>query len=172
MDIVGPLVRSSRGHQYILVVCDYATRFFQSFPLVHCHCALLSRSTVLKMLQKFVADTGWDWDQWLPFLLFAYREVPQTSTGFSPFELLYNWDVQGPLDLLLKTREAQATDIGPLFTLLVLFLSCLSFSLYAFWIHCKSLGDLVHSILALISFHFSIFFHVSGVRLSLFSLLL
>lgn len=27
MDIVGPLDRSSAGHKYILVVCDYATRY-------------------------------------------------------------------------------------------------------------------------------------------------
>ncbi|KAK7893383.1 hypothetical protein WMY93_022535 [Mugilogobius chulae] len=61
--------------------------------------------TLKRMLQKFVVDTGRDWDQWLPYLLFAYREVPQASTGFSPFELLYGWDVQGPLDLLRKTWE-------------------------------------------------------------------
>ena len=29
-----------------------------------------------------------------------YREVPQESTGFSPFELLYERDVRGPLDIL------------------------------------------------------------------------
>ena len=40
MDIVGPLVRSSRGHQYILVVCDYATRFPEAFPLsMVCPCS-------------------------------------------------------------------------------------------------------------------------------------
>ena len=33
------------------------------------------------MLRKFVSDTGKDWDKWLPFLLFAYREMPQASTG-------------------------------------------------------------------------------------------
>lgn len=65
--------------------------------------------TLKKMLQKFVANTGRDWDQKLPFLLFAYREVPQASTGFSPFELLYGWEVQGPLDLLLKVWEAPTT---------------------------------------------------------------
>lgn len=59
----------------------------------------------LKMLRKFVDDTGRDWDRWLPYLLFAYREVPQASTGFSPFELLYGWDVQGPLHLLRKSWE-------------------------------------------------------------------
>ena len=39
----------------------------------------------------------------IPFLLFAYREVPQESTRFSPFELLYGRDVRGPLDVM---REA------------------------------------------------------------------
>ena len=42
----------------------------------------------------------------LPYVLFAYREVPQASTGFSPFELLYGWNVQGPLDVLRETWEA------------------------------------------------------------------
>ena len=41
----------------------------------------------------------------LPYLLFAYREVPQASTGFSPFELLYGWPVRGPSDILLKAWE-------------------------------------------------------------------
>ena len=166
MDIVGPLVKSSGGHQYILVVCDYATRFPEAFPLrtitapavLRVLIQLFSRvgipdeiltdqgtnftsrlmqllykqlgisairttpyhpqtdglverfnQTLKKMLQKFVDDTGKDWDRWLPFLLFAYREVPQASTGFSPFELLYGWEVQGPLDLLRKEWEAPAT---------------------------------------------------------------
>ena len=33
-------------------------------------------------------------------LLFAYREVPQASTGFSPFELTLGYNVRGPLFLL------------------------------------------------------------------------
>ena len=41
-----------------------------------------------------------DWDEYLPFLLFAYREVPQESTGFSPFESLFGRRVRGPLDVL------------------------------------------------------------------------
>ncbi|KAG1956974.1 gag-pol fusion protein [Pimephales promelas] len=59
--------------------------------------------TLKQMLRKFVNDTGADWDQWLPYLLFAYREVPQASLGFSPFELLYGRDVRGPLALLEET---------------------------------------------------------------------
>lgn len=33
MDIVGPLERSSAGHRYILVLCDYATKYLEAFPL-------------------------------------------------------------------------------------------------------------------------------------------
>ena len=40
------------------------------------------------MLHKMVGDDK-DWDKVLPYVLFAYQEVPQSSTGFSPFELLY-----------------------------------------------------------------------------------
>lgn len=162
MDIVGPLEKSSSGHRYILVVCDYATRYPEAFPLrsikarqvANCVIQLFSRvgipkevltdcgtnflskllqqvykvlgvkgiktthyhpqtdglverynQTLKTMLRKFVSQTGADWDQWLPFLLFAYREVPQASTGFSPFELLYGRQVRGPLDLLKDSWE-------------------------------------------------------------------
>ncbi|KAL1254106.1 hypothetical protein QQF64_016335 [Cirrhinus molitorella] len=61
--------------------------------------------TLKQMLRKFVCDSGTDWDQWLPYLLFAYREVPQSSIGFSPFELLYGHEVRGPLALLREIWE-------------------------------------------------------------------
>lgn len=61
--------------------------------------------TLKGMLKKFVSETGKDWDKWLLYLLFAYREVPQASTGFSPFELLFAHQVRGPLDVLHETWE-------------------------------------------------------------------
>src|SRR4029434_2555654 len=33
MDIVGPLERTQGGYKYILVICDYATRYPEAFPL-------------------------------------------------------------------------------------------------------------------------------------------
>ena len=53
--------------------------------------------TLKSMLRKTAAEEGKDWDKMIPFLLFAYREVPQESTGF---KLLYGRDVRGPLDVL------------------------------------------------------------------------
>ena len=42
----------------------------------------------------------------LPYLLFAYHQVPQYTTGFSPFELLYGREVRGPLDMVREEWES------------------------------------------------------------------
>ena len=51
------------------------------------------------MLHKAVDGEGKDWDKLIPYL-------PQASTGFFPFELLYGRTVRGPLDVLKETWEA------------------------------------------------------------------
>ncbi len=61
--------------------------------------------TLKSMLRKTARSEGKDWDRLIPYVLFAYREVPQASTGFSPFELLYGRTVRGPLDVLRETWE-------------------------------------------------------------------
>ncbi|XP_077318945.1 uncharacterized protein LOC143940971 [Lithobates pipiens] len=66
--------------------------------------------TLKQMLLTFVHSQGKDWERYLPHLLFAYREVPQESTGFSPFELLYGRRVRGPLDLIRETWEGKIAD--------------------------------------------------------------
>ena len=55
--------------------------------------------TLKSMLRRVSVQGGTDWDKLLPYVLFAYREVAQSSTGFSPFELLYGREVRGPLDV-------------------------------------------------------------------------
>ena len=60
--------------------------------------------TLKQLLRSFV-ESRKDWEKYLPHLLFAYREVPQESTGFSPFELLYGRRVRGPLDLVRAQWE-------------------------------------------------------------------
>ena len=65
------------------------------------------------MLKKFVGRKGKDWDEYLPYLLFAYREVPQEFTGFSPFELLFGRQVRGPLNILKEAWKAQEGEETP-----------------------------------------------------------
>ena len=164
MDIVGPLPKSARGHRYILVILDYATKFPEAIPLraatskavAHELFMLFSKvgiadeiltdqgtcfmsrvitmlyqwlkvkqirtsvyhpqtdglverfnQTLKKMLKKLVEVDGRDWDQLIPYVLFSIREVPQASTGFSPFELLYGRRPRGLLDLAKETWENQ-----------------------------------------------------------------
>ena len=164
MDIVGPLPKSRSGKRYVLVICDYATRFPEAvalqsidaehiaeelvtvfsrvgvpreiltdqgsnftsrlltelYRLLHVHPIRTSpyhpqtdglverfNQTLKAMLRKSAQTEGKDWDKLLPFMLFAYREVPQASTGFSPFELLYGRAVRGPLDILRESWEAE-----------------------------------------------------------------
>ena len=56
---------------------------------------------VLKaMLKKLCLDKPSDWHRYLPSVLFAYREIPNDTLKFSPFELLYGHRVRGPLSIL------------------------------------------------------------------------
>ena len=75
--------------------------------------------TLKMMLQKFVSRNQKDWDDYLPHLLFAYREVPQESTGFSPFELLYGRRVRGPLDVLKESWRGDTSEETPAVTHMV-----------------------------------------------------
>ena len=54
-----------------------------------------------------------DWDRYLNFLLFAYRETLQESTGFTPFEVLYGRNVRGLLTILkeLWTKDKYDPDV-------------------------------------------------------------
>ena len=69
--------------------------------------------TLKSMLKKFVSRSQKDWDDYLPYLLFAYREVPQETTGFSPFELLFGRKVRGPLDVLKEEWTGEAREEVP-----------------------------------------------------------
>ena len=163
MDIVGPVPKSRSGNRYVLVICDYATRYPEAVPLksidaehvaeelvklfsrvgvpreiltdqgsnftsqllseiyqlLHVHPirttpyhpqtdGLVERfnQTLKSMLRKAAVQEGKDWDKLLPYVLFAYREVPQASTGFSPFELVFGRAVRGPLDVIRERWEA------------------------------------------------------------------
>lgn len=162
IDIVGPLPMTEQKNRYILVVCDYATRFPEAVPLKvqtaeSVADALIQIFTRVGLPQEILSDQGSNfmskmmvelckllqikklasspyhpetnglterfngtlkgmlkcyaqqepqkWDKQLPFLLFAYREVPQETTGFSPFELLYGRHVRGPLTLMKESFE-------------------------------------------------------------------
>lgn len=56
--------------------------------------------TLKSMLRAYCTELGRDWEEGLPWLLLAAREVVQVSTGFSPNELVFGHSVRGPLAVL------------------------------------------------------------------------
>ena len=56
--------------------------------------------TLKSMLKKYCHETGRDWDEGVPFVLFAVRDAKQESLGFSPAELVFGHHVRGPLKVL------------------------------------------------------------------------
>uniref|UniRef100_A0AAQ4PMW8 Gypsy retrotransposon integrase-like protein 1 n=1 Tax=Gasterosteus aculeatus aculeatus TaxID=481459 RepID=A0AAQ4PMW8_GASAC len=56
--------------------------------------------TLKSALRKYCTETGKEWDDGVPLVLFAVREARQDSLGFSPAELVFGHDVRGPLKML------------------------------------------------------------------------
>ncbi|KAG1952330.1 gag-pol fusion protein [Pimephales promelas] len=67
--------------------------------------------TLKSMLGKYCKDTGKDWDEGVPLMLFAVRETVQESLGFSPAELVFGHNVRGPLKLLKE--NLLGVDVSP-----------------------------------------------------------
>ncbi len=166
MDLIGPLPKSTRGHEHILVIVDYATRYPEAVPLRKATakaiaqelfllssrvgipaeiltdqgtpfmfrlmadlCRLLKvkqlrttiyhplkdglverfNQTLKQMLRSVAAEDKCDWDRMLPYVLFGIRKVPQASTGFTPFELLFGRQPKGLLDVAREAWEQQPT---------------------------------------------------------------
>jgi transposase InsO family protein/predicted transcriptional regulator len=56
--------------------------------------------TMKSMIRALTDSFNNDWDECLPWILFAYREIPVETLGFSPFELTFGRHVYGPLGML------------------------------------------------------------------------
>ncbi|GFX98558.1 hypothetical protein TNCV_1501361 [Trichonephila clavipes] len=56
--------------------------------------------TLKNMLHHIIREEGRSWHRHIPFLLWAYREVPNATTGTPPFLLMYGRDPKGPLSIL------------------------------------------------------------------------
>ncbi|XP_061176104.1 uncharacterized protein LOC133185059 [Saccostrea echinata] len=69
--------------------------------------------TLKQILRRLCAERPTDWDKYLSASLFAYRDAPQESLGFSPFELVYGHEVRGPMKILreLWTKEVADSEV-------------------------------------------------------------
>ncbi|KAK3711512.1 hypothetical protein QZH41_016430, partial [Actinostola sp. cb2023] len=108
-------VLSDRGSQFISDCMKEVARLLNINQLTttpyHPMCNGLVEKfngTLKTMLRRLSSEQPRQWHKYVDALLFAYREVPQESTGFSPFELLYGRTVRGPMHIL---RELWTKDV-------------------------------------------------------------
>ena len=66
--------------------------------------------TLKLMLKRVCTERPRDLDRYLGLALVAYREVPQESSRFSPFELMYGWSVRGPMTILKELWTKEISD--------------------------------------------------------------
>lgn len=100
-------ILSDRGSQFTSDLMKEICRLLSVKQLMttpyHPQCnGLVERfnGTLKGMLKRLATDRPKDWDRYINAALFAYREAPQESLGFSPFELLYARPVRGPMTIL------------------------------------------------------------------------
>ena len=69
--------------------------------------------TLKSMLKRLCQDQPKQWHRLINPVLFCYREGPQESTGFSPFQLLYRRSARGPGMILkeLWTKEVNIPEV-------------------------------------------------------------
>jgi len=58
-----------------------------------------SHRTLVEYIRHFINDEQSDWDEWVPYAMFAYNTTPHTATGFTPFELVYGRQAELPTTL-------------------------------------------------------------------------
>ena len=62
------------------------------------------------MLRAHCTERQNDWDKELPFVLFAIRDSVQESLGYSPFELVYGYELRNPLKIAKEQWEDSGTE--------------------------------------------------------------
>ena len=63
--------------------------------------------TLISMLALFVQDNQTNWDVLLPYVMLAYRSSVHTSTGFTPYKVLFGQEIILPVDLMLNVGKGE-----------------------------------------------------------------
>ena len=58
-----------------------------------------SHRTLAEYLKNFITEDQTDWDEWLPYAMFTYNTTPHSSTGYTPYELVFGRQATLPTSL-------------------------------------------------------------------------
>ena len=113
-------ILSDIGTQFVSDCMKEVTRFLSIKQITttpyHPMCNGLTEKFSVRMkfmLNSLCSEHSRQWHHFIKPLLFAYREVRQESTGFSPFELLYGRVVRRPMTILKEiwTKEVEEPEV-------------------------------------------------------------
>lgn len=58
------------------------------------------KSTLVDMLSSLITDNQTEWDEILPYVMMAYRSSVQSSPGYTPFTVLFGWEICLPVGVV------------------------------------------------------------------------
>ncbi|KAG7627162.1 Ribonuclease H-like superfamily [Arabidopsis thaliana x Arabidopsis arenosa] len=115
MDIIGPLHRSTRAVQYLLVLTDYFLKWIEAETDVNIKDSAVktfilkniigndqaeaANKTILSNPKKRLSHLKGGWYDELQSVLLAYRTTPRRLTGETPFSLVYGMEAVVPAEL-------------------------------------------------------------------------
>ena len=89
IDVIGPLPRSNKNNQYILVVGDHFTRWMEAYPLPNQHAQEVAKKLVNEFISRFGAPLEIHTDQGPNFESALFRELCRllqiTKTRTTPY---------------------------------------------------------------------------------------
>lgn len=98
------VIQTDQGTNFLSKLCS---QVFESLNITHRISSayhpqsqgMLERfhQTLKAMLRKYCIETGNEWNEGVPLLLFSIRETVQESLKFSPSEFVFGHAVRGPL---------------------------------------------------------------------------
>jgi hypothetical protein len=72
--------------------------------------------TLANIISCYVKDNPHIWTNFLDVAAFDYNTTVHSSSGYSPFYLMYGREAREPDDLMLPARNRNLTDINMLFS--------------------------------------------------------
>ena len=94
VDLLGPLPQSPAGNSYILVAAEYFIKWSEVYPLPNMKAVTVAAALTNEMFSGFHLLK-----QYIQPVCFAYNTSIHTSTGFTPFCIMYGWEACLPVDL-------------------------------------------------------------------------
>ncbi|PKI72163.1 hypothetical protein CRG98_007432 [Punica granatum] len=122
IDVIGPInPKASNGHQFILVAIDYFTKIIdelcERFKVHHRNstpyrpqingAVEAANKNIKKIIEKMTV-TYKDWHEMLPFALLAYRTSIRSSTGATPYSLVYGMEAVLPIEVEIPSIRVLA----------------------------------------------------------------